>query len=211
MIKYKILVMVLCLLGMLAFGATPASATVIDVWYTWFSTGGTKAEGDETWSKGDISGTKLTKIEEYWASGDERENASNYPGIGMFRYDIHSIDGGPTDIYDVKLYNPFNIVAVATTPPLAGTAGEWSANHTLDQWYWSTDSNPIDGLTTYFYLYTDAPRGYITGEASHADGSIFASGIVSGPVVPEPTSLLLLGSGLMGLAAFGRKKRKRKV
>jgi len=56
-------------------------------------------------------------------------------------------------------------------------------------------------------LFTSSFRpSFVT--ASLQDGGISDDQSVPGPVVPEPTSLLLLGSGLFGLAAVGVKKKK---
>ena len=210
MVKYKSLIMALCFLGVAAFTAKPASAVIIDVNYYWYSTGGTKAFGDENWVSGDISGTRLFKVEELWNSGDERTGAAEYRGHGMFKYDIHRLSPSSGLIYDWKVYNPDHVSYLGTSA--TGTSSTWSTGHTADFWYWSTTTTPIDGLPGYFFIYTDAPRGIVTGAASDyvSSGHVeFASGKVSGPV-PEPASLLLLGSGLLGLVAFGRA-RKRKI
>ena len=61
------------------------------------------------------------------------------------------------------------------------------------------DGNSPDGLLTAAHIQgigpTGANSGWITGDGD-------------GNHVPEPTTMLLLGSGLIGLGAFGRKLKK---
>lgn len=56
------------------------------------------------------------------------------------------------------------------------------------------------GQTEFFFGATPPTGAGVGFSATQAFGSVTVS------AVPEPTSLLLLGSGLLGLAAFGKKK-----
>lgn len=204
----------ICLLGLLFLTVKPAFATIIDVNYFWHTTGGTTAVtplGGILWTSGDVTGPAEFKVEELWTSGDERGGATYFPGHGEFKYDIHRfIPPEPgNNIYDWRVSNPYHVGYLGTRS--TGTSSTWSTGHTADYWYWYTTTTPIDGEPGYFFIYTDAPRGIVTGHASDytaAGGhTVFTSGLVSGPI-PEPTSLLLLGSGLLGVALLGVRKRK---
>jgi hypothetical protein len=51
-----------------------------------------------------------------------------------------------------------------------------------------------------------APKTTISSVATKPSGGVYASVDDSACSVPEPITLVLLGSGLVAIAAFGRKK-----
>jgi len=49
----------------------------------------------------------------------------------------------------------------------------------------------------------------VGGGVAFAESYLTGSGLLAKSPVPEPTTMLLLGVGLVGLAGFGRKKFKK--
>lgn len=57
------------------------------------------------------------------------------------------------------------------------------------------------------YIFADGGRGIYGGDAWYADYRLTFDVSTSSPV-PEPSTILLLGSGLLGLGWYGRKRKK---
>ena len=208
--KNRVLMTVLFLCAFLALTSVPAFAYIIspiDANYHWYTSGGTKCiETGQTW--GDVSGIPFFKVQELWVPRELRLNATDHPGMGMFKYDIHALNETP--LYDFKVQNVLSYIA-PTRPPTVNNI-TWTEAHSSAYWYWSTiDANAaIDGDQDYIRIFTNAPRGYVRGSVSTYDGRqhpTYAQGMLSGPV-PEPSSMLLLGMGILGLFGLGRKKIK---
>jgi hypothetical protein len=122
-----------------------------------------------------------------------------------------------------SIYSPYSLSL--TSPTIFSITDAYVPG---DTWYVSDFGTPI--LTTSFTLYpafppsdvyvdaawanTDYTHGQIILAAGSHSLSITTDGVGGLPAhtftrldaVPEPTTMLLLGSGLIGLAGYGRKK-----
>lgn len=102
--------------------------------------------------------------------------------------------------------DPADTVAAYNVQDTPGGFGSSSSNDELSFAAFDIDvSNLADNFAIHFDLYTKNPDGSIAQFAPFSHDAQSASS-----PVPEPASLLLLGTGLLGIAGISRKKLSKK-
>lgn len=151
------------------------------------------------------------------------------PSTSDFEVRLHTntASGGASVEDDVPTHPSFFTTGIFTPTPTSVGGGNFSYSHTFaapalaintiywisifqttteDEWLWLEGSN--DNLHSINNIATDPAFNGTWGNLGSPDFLAFELSTVESNVVPEPTSLALLGMGAMGFMGYGWRRRK---
>jgi hypothetical protein len=171
-----------------------------------------------------INGTAYDNVDSGWidANGNHTGGNTNYatgvdsgvPVSDYFSFELANLAGTVTsaslnvDAYDLTANGPYAIYATTLTPDEVNSGNSFNSVAYYDALTSGQEIGTIDLVTaddnsTVTIDLNAAGLAWL--QANEGDG-IVVGGVYNQAVTPEPSSLLLLGSGIVGLAVMIRRK-----